>query len=72
MLVVVACVLFVLWLLAVLAFRVTKGIIHLVLIIAIIAIIVHFVRGGGERAALLARHDILLELAVRHCERGQR
>jgi hypothetical protein len=41
-----AIILFVLWLLIVVAFKVTKGIIHLVLLIAIIAIIVHFVRGG--------------------------
>jgi hypothetical protein len=41
-----AIVLFVLWLFIVVAFKVTKGIIHLVLLIAIIAIIVHFVRGG--------------------------
>ncbi|HEY4217706.1 MAG TPA: lmo0937 family membrane protein [Gemmatimonadaceae bacterium] len=45
MLVVVACILFVLWLLAVVAFRITKGIVHLVLIVAIVAIIVHFARG---------------------------
>jgi hypothetical protein len=39
----IACVLFVLWLLGVVFFRITKGIIHLVLIIAIIAVVVHFV-----------------------------
>jgi hypothetical protein len=46
MFLVIACILFVLWLLGVVAFKMTKGIIHLVLLIAIIAVIVHFVRGG--------------------------
>ncbi|HXT16049.1 MAG TPA: lmo0937 family membrane protein [Gemmatimonadaceae bacterium] len=45
MFLVIACILFVLWLLAVVAFRMTKGIIHLVLLIAIIAVVIHFVRG---------------------------
>jgi hypothetical protein len=43
MLIIIACVLFVMWLLGVTVFKVTKGVIHLVLIIAIIAIVVHFV-----------------------------
>ncbi|MEO7522179.1 MAG: lmo0937 family membrane protein [Gemmatimonas sp.] len=42
---IVACVLFVLWLLGVTIFKMTRGLIHLVLIIAIIAIVLHFVRG---------------------------
>ncbi|MEP6729179.1 MAG: lmo0937 family membrane protein [bacterium] len=46
MLLIVACVLFVLWLLGVTAFKMTRGLIHLVLIIAIIVIVLHFVRGG--------------------------
>ncbi len=41
----IAIILLILWLLGVFAFRITKGVIHLVLIIAIIALIVHFVRG---------------------------
>ena len=46
MLVIAGCILFVLWLMGVVFFKVTKGIIHLVLIIAIVAIVLHFVRGG--------------------------
>jgi hypothetical protein len=46
MLLIIACILFVLWLLGVIAFRMTKGLIHLVLLIAIIALVVHFVRGA--------------------------
>lgn len=46
MLIVAGCILFVLWLMGVTFFKVTKGIIHLVLIIAIVAIVLHFVRGG--------------------------
>ena len=46
MLIIVGCVLVVLWLLGVMAFKITKGAIHLVLIIAIVAIVLHFVRGG--------------------------
>ena len=42
---IIACVLFVLWLLGVTIFKVTKGVIHLILIIAIVAIVLHFVRG---------------------------
>jgi len=42
---IIACILFVLWLLGVAFFRITKGAIHLVLIIAIIAIVLHFLRG---------------------------
>jgi hypothetical protein len=46
---IVACILVVLWLAAVLFFKVTRGIIHLVLIIAIIALVLHFVRAAGGR-----------------------
>ena len=42
MFLIIACILFVLWLLGVTVFKVTKGVIHLVLVIAIIAIVVHF------------------------------
>ena len=46
MFVIAGCILFALWLMGVVFFKVTKGIIHLVLIIAIVAIVLHFVRGG--------------------------
>ena len=42
----VACALLFLWILGVVAFKITKGVIHLVLLIAIIALAVHFLRGG--------------------------
>ncbi len=38
-------ILLVIWLLTWIAFRVTTGLIHLLLIIAVIFLIVHFVRG---------------------------
>jgi hypothetical protein len=41
---IVACILALLWLAGVVFFRVTKGIIHLILVIAIVAIVLHFVR----------------------------
>lgn len=44
MLLTVAIVLFVLWALGVVAFKVTAGIIHLALVIAVVALVVHFVR----------------------------
>lgn len=44
MFLILACILFVLWLLGVIVFKATKGFIHLLLIIAIVAIIVHFLR----------------------------
>jgi hypothetical protein len=44
MLLIVACVLFVIWLLAVVAFKLTRGVIHLVLVIALVAIVIHFLR----------------------------
>jgi hypothetical protein len=47
MLLIIAAILFVLWLLGVTAFKMTKGVIHIVLVIAIIVLIVHFV--GGAR-----------------------
>lgn len=46
MFLIIACILFVLWLLGVVFFRITKGVIHIVLIIAIIAIVLHFVRAA--------------------------
>ena len=48
MLVIIAGILLVLWLLGMTVFRITKGVIHLVLVIAIIVLIVHFT---GARAA---------------------
>ena len=45
MFLIIACILFVLWLVGVTMFKMTKGIIHLVLLIAIIAVVVHFVSG---------------------------
>jgi hypothetical protein len=42
---IVACVLFVLWLLGVVFFKAAKGFIHLLLLIAVIAVVVHFVGG---------------------------
>ena len=45
MLLIVGIILFVLWLSGVAFFKVTKGVIHLVLLIAIVAIVVHFVGG---------------------------
>jgi hypothetical protein len=46
MLLAIACVLFVLWLLGITVFKMTKGVIHIVLVIAIIVIIMHFVGVG--------------------------
>ncbi|MDB4874913.1 MAG: hypothetical protein JWM41_1359 [Gemmatimonadetes bacterium] len=45
MLLIIGCVLVVMWLLGMTVFKITKGVIHLVLVIAIIAIVVHFVSG---------------------------
>lgn len=50
MLLTVALVLFVLYLLGILAFHVTAGIIHLVLVLAVVALVVHFVRGRAPAA----------------------
>jgi hypothetical protein len=44
-LLIVGVILFVLWLAGVTFFKVTKGVIHLLLLIAIIAVVVHFVGG---------------------------
>ncbi|MEO6093486.1 MAG: lmo0937 family membrane protein [Novosphingobium sp.] len=41
----IALVLAVLWLLGVFAFKVTAGIIHILLLIALVALVMHFVRG---------------------------
>jgi len=46
MFLIIACILAVLWLLGIVVFRVTKGLIHIVLIIAIVALVIHFVRHG--------------------------
>jgi hypothetical protein len=45
MLATIAIILFILWLLGVVAFHVTVFAIHLLLIIAVIMIVLHFVRG---------------------------
>lgn len=50
MLLTVALVLFVLYLLGVVAFHVTAGAIHLVLFIAVLALIAHFVRRRAPAA----------------------
>ena len=39
------CILLVCWLLGMFVFKITKGIIHLVLLLAIVAIVIHFVGG---------------------------
>lgn len=44
MFLIIAVVLIVCWLLGMFVFKITKGVIHLVLVIAIIAICVHFLR----------------------------
>jgi hypothetical protein len=41
----IALVLFVIWVLCLLVFKITAGAIHLIVVIAVIAFIVHFVRG---------------------------
>jgi hypothetical protein len=38
-------ILIVCWLLAMFVFKITKGVIHLVLLLAIVAIVIHFVSG---------------------------
>jgi hypothetical protein len=45
MLLIIGCVLFVLWLLGMTVFKITKGVIHLVLLIAVIVIVAHFLTG---------------------------
>jgi Family of unknown function (DUF5670) len=43
---VIAAIVFMLWLVGVIFFKAAKGFIHILLIIAMIAVIVHFVNGG--------------------------
>jgi hypothetical protein len=43
-----AIVLLVLWLLGVFAFKVTMGLIHLLIVIAVVMFILHFVRGRSR------------------------
>jgi Family of unknown function (DUF5670) len=43
---VIALILFIVWLVSWTAFHVAGGLIHLLLVIAVIAVILHFVRGG--------------------------
>ena len=50
MLLLIAIVLFVLWILGFAAFHVTSGLIHLLLILAVISIIWHMI--GGRRATI--------------------
>jgi hypothetical protein len=50
MLLTVALVLFVLYLLGVVAFKVTAAVIHLVLVLAVVAIVAHFVRRRAPAA----------------------
>ena len=45
MFLVIAIILVVLWLLGVTVFKMTRGIIHLVLLIAVVLVVLHFVRG---------------------------
>jgi hypothetical protein len=45
MLLVLAIILFVVWILGFAAFHIAGGLIHLLLIFAVISIIIHFVRG---------------------------
>ena len=54
MILIIAAVLFVLWLVGLVAFHVTAFAIHLLLIAAVIAVIAHFVVGGraGRRSRL--------------------
>jgi hypothetical protein len=46
MLLIIGVILAVLWILGMSVFKITKGLIHLVLVIAIILICVHFLRGA--------------------------
>jgi hypothetical protein len=46
----IALVLFVIWALCLLAFKITAGAIHLIVVIAVIALIVHFVKRRGPQA----------------------
>lgn len=47
MLVVIGIVLIVFWLMGLFIFKMTKGIIHVVLLIAVVLIVLYFVRGGA-------------------------
>lgn len=49
MLATLAIVLLVLWALGFVVFKVTAGLIHLLIIIAVIALVMHFVRGRAPR-----------------------
>jgi hypothetical protein len=48
MLAAIAVILLVLWLAGFLAFKVTSGLIHLLLIVAVIVFVLHFIRGRGR------------------------
>ena len=45
----IAIVLLVLWVLGFVVFKVTAGLIHILIIIAVIALVMHFVRGRAPR-----------------------
>ena len=45
MFLIIAIILVVLWLLGITVFKMTRGIIHLVLLIAVVLVVLHFVRG---------------------------
>lgn len=45
MFLIIAVILVVLWLLGITVFKMTRGIIHLVLLIAVVLVVLHFVRG---------------------------
>ena len=44
MLLIVGCVLVAFWLLGLVMFKITKGIIHLILLIAVVLVVMHFLR----------------------------
>jgi hypothetical protein len=46
MLLTIALILFVMWLLGLIAFHVTSGFIHLLVLLAVISLIVHFLSGS--------------------------
>ena len=41
----IGCILLIFWLLGMFVFKITKGIIHVVLLLAIVAVVIHFVGG---------------------------
>ena len=45
----IAIVLVVLWLLGLLAFKITGALLHLLLLVAVVSIVLHFIRGRASR-----------------------